>query len=158
MIRYLADEEKYLSESLYREAFPEDKDEFVKYYYSYITKNDKILVMEKAGEVCSMLHLNPYRLSVNKSTVDAYYYVAVATKATCRHQGMITLRQAALGRRRESSTLSSKMPSRVGKSCPNVERMPSSTNCTALSSARQSVSPSSRLPVSTLANVSPVPG
>lgn len=89
MIRYLADEEKYLSEPLYREAFPEDKDAFVKYYYSYVTKNNKILVVEQAGEVCSMLHLNPYRLSVNKSTVDAYYYVAVATKATCRHQGMM---------------------------------------------------------------------
>ena len=89
MIRYLADEEKYLSETLYREAFPEDKDEFVKYYYSYVTKNNKILVMEQAGEVCSMLHLNPYRLSVNKALVDAYYYVAVATKVRCRHQGMM---------------------------------------------------------------------
>ena len=89
MIRYLADEEKYLSESLYREAFPEDKDEFVRYYYSYVTKNNKILVMEQAGEVCSMLHLNPYRLSVNKTLVDAYYYVAVATKERCRHQGMM---------------------------------------------------------------------
>ncbi len=89
MIRYLADEEKYLSEALYREAFPEDKDEFVRYYYSYVTKNNKILVMEQAGEVCSMLHLNPYRLSVNKTLVDAYYYVAVATKERCRHQGMM---------------------------------------------------------------------
>lgn len=89
MIRYLSDDEKGISEALYREAFPEDKDAFVKYYYSYVTKNNKILVMEQAGEVCSMLHLNPYRLSVNGTGVDAYYYVAVATKADCRHQGMM---------------------------------------------------------------------
>lgn len=89
MIRYLADEEKGISEALYREAFPEDKDAFVKYYYTYVTKNNKILVEEQAGEVCSMLHLNPYRLSVNGQAVDAYYYVAVATKERCRHQGMM---------------------------------------------------------------------
>lgn len=89
MIRYLADDEKGRSEALYREAFPEDKDAFVKYYYSYVTKNNQILVMEQAGEVCSMLHLNPYRLSVNGMETDAYYYVAVATKENCRHQGMM---------------------------------------------------------------------
>ena len=32
MIRYLQQEEKKNSEALYREAFPEDKDEFVNYY------------------------------------------------------------------------------------------------------------------------------
>ena len=89
MIRYLADNEKRKSETLYREAFPEDKDAFVKYYYSYVTKNNRILVLEQEGKICSMLHLNPYRLSVNGTAVDAYYYVAVATKADCRHQGMM---------------------------------------------------------------------
>lgn len=89
MIRYLKDNEKDRSETLYREAFPEDKDAFVKYYYSYVTKDNHILVLEQEDEICSMLHLNPYRLSVNGTAVDAYYYVAVATKAECRHQGMM---------------------------------------------------------------------
>ena len=89
MIRYLEDNEKGISEALYREAFPEDKDAFVEYYYSYVTKNNRILVMEQAEKVCSMLHLNPYRLSVNGTEVDAYYYVAVATREECRHQGMM---------------------------------------------------------------------
>ena len=89
MIRYLTDNEKERSEALYREAFPEDKDAFVKYYYSYVTKDNKILVLEQEGQICSMLHLNPYRISVNGTAVDAYYYVAVATKADCRHQGMM---------------------------------------------------------------------
>ena len=89
MIRYLADAEKPISEALYREAFPEDQDAFVNYYYTYVTKNNRILVEEQAGEVCSMLHLNPYRFSVNGQAVDAYYYVAVATKERYRHQGMM---------------------------------------------------------------------
>ena len=89
MVRYLLDNEKERSEALYREAFPEDKDEFVNYYYSYVTKVNKILVLEQEAQICSMLHLNPYRLSVNGTAVDAYYYVAVATKADCRHQGMM---------------------------------------------------------------------
>lgn len=89
MIRYLQQEEKKNSEALYREAFPEDKDEFVNYYYSYVTKDNKILAVEQAGEICSMLHLNPYRLSVNGTEVNAYYYVAVATKENYRHQGMM---------------------------------------------------------------------
>ena len=89
MIRYLKDNEKGRSEALYRAAFPEDKDAFVNYYYSYVTKNNKILVLEQEEEIASMLHLNPYRLSVNGTVCDAYYYVAVATRADCRHQGMM---------------------------------------------------------------------
>lgn len=89
MIRYLLDNEKGKSEALYRAAFPEDKDAFVEYYYSYVTRDNKILVLEQEGEISSMLHLNPYQLSVNGVPVDAYYYVAVATKAECRHQGMM---------------------------------------------------------------------
>ncbi len=89
MIRYLAEYEKKRSEVLYREAFPEDKDAFVEYYYSYVTKDNRILVVEQGEEICAMLHLNPYRLSVNDTAVDAYYYVAVATKAEYRHQGMM---------------------------------------------------------------------
>lgn len=89
MIRYLADSEKGRSEELYRAAFPEDKDAFVNYYYSYVTRDNLILVLEQEDEICSMLHLNPYRLSVQGTEVDAYYYVAVATKEECRHQGMM---------------------------------------------------------------------
>lgn len=89
MIRYLEDPEKEITKKLYREAFPEDSDAFVEYYYSYVTKNNEIFVLEQAGRVCSMLHLNPYRLSVGGKMVDACYYVAVATAKDCRHQGMM---------------------------------------------------------------------
>ena len=59
MIRYLGDNEKGKSEELYRAAFPEDKDAFVEYYYSYVIKDNKILVLEQDDKICSMLHLNP---------------------------------------------------------------------------------------------------
>ena len=89
MIRYLEDHEKTRTKALYREAFPEDPDAFVEYYYSYVTRDNQMLVLEQDGELCSMLHLNPYRLSVGGEKTDAYYYVAVATKADYRHQGMM---------------------------------------------------------------------
>ena len=54
-----------------------------------MTRDNLILVLEQEDEICSMLHLNPYRLSVQGTEVDAYYYVAVATKEDCRHQGMM---------------------------------------------------------------------
>ena len=72
MIRYLGDNEKGKSEELYRAAFPEDKDAFVEYYYSYVIKDNKILVLEQDDKICSMLHLNPYRQSVQGTVVDAY--------------------------------------------------------------------------------------
>lgn len=89
MIRYLPEEEKGRSKKLYREAFPEDKDAFVEYYYHDVTENNRILVLEEDGEICSMLHLNPYRISVRGQVTDSYYYVAVATAEKCRHQGMM---------------------------------------------------------------------
>lgn len=89
MIRYLSEGEKEKSKALYCEAFPEDSEAFVEYYYSYAAKDNRILVLEQEKTICSMLHLNPYQLSVNGTAIDAYYYVAVATKASCRHQGMM---------------------------------------------------------------------
>lgn len=91
MIRYLSEEEKEKSKALYCEAFPEDSEKFVEYYYSYVTKDNRILTLEQEGKICSMLHLNPYRLSVNGTALDAYYYVAVATEKNCRHQGMMRM-------------------------------------------------------------------
>ena len=55
MIRYLKDNEKRRSEELYRAAFPEDKDAFVNYYYSYATKDNQILVLEQEEQM--LLHL-----------------------------------------------------------------------------------------------------
>lgn len=88
-MRYLSQEEKEKSRFLYEQAFPEDAKDFVDYYYSYCTKDNEILVLEQENEICSMVHLNPYTQKLFGQEVKSYYYVAVATREDCRHQGMM---------------------------------------------------------------------
>ena len=92
MIRYLEDNQKEKTKELYKAAFPEDSDEFVdKFYYKRVTKDNKILVYEDAGEVLSMLQLNPYKTRMGEATGNTDYIVAVATKRGYRRQGYMRL-------------------------------------------------------------------
>ena len=64
-MRYLSREEKGLTKKLYREAFPEDSDQFMDYYYAEKASSDddnsnEILVCEDGKEIVAMSHLNPY--------------------------------------------------------------------------------------------------
>ncbi len=97
-LRYLSAEEKASTRSLYEEAFPEDTERFVDFYYQYKTRDNKILVLEQEGAVVSMLHRNPYILIVNGYELRSDYIVAVATRKEFRHQGcMRALLERALG-------------------------------------------------------------
>lgn len=93
MIRVIEEHrEKYITRPLYEETFDHDGKGFVDYYYEDRCFDNKILVDEEADEngelqVVSMVHLNPYKVSVLGETVDAYYVFAVATKKAYRHQG-----------------------------------------------------------------------
>lgn len=87
MIRYLSQEEKNRTRALYEANFPEDSVEFVDYYYSCKTADNRILVMEDAGEPEVMIHLNPYTFKVCGHSVLVNYIVAVATEASVRRQG-----------------------------------------------------------------------
>lgn len=102
MIRVIEDHrEKYITRPLYEETFDHDGKGFVDYYYEDRCFDNKILVDEEADEngelqVVSMVHLNPYRVSLENEVVDAYYIFAVATKKEFRHQGrMAALLKAA---------------------------------------------------------------
>lgn len=86
-IRKLEVEEHWKTRSLYEEVFAEDKQTFVDYYYTEKVKDNEIYVVEEAEEICAMLHLNPYTISMNGRKKPAHYIVAVATKAECRKQG-----------------------------------------------------------------------
>lgn len=86
-VRKLEREEHYKTRSLYEAVFSEDSTAFVDYYYTEKVKDNEIYVVEDAGEICAMLHLNPYTLSVNGRKKPAHYIVAVATKEACRKQG-----------------------------------------------------------------------
>ncbi|MCR5420348.1 MAG: GNAT family N-acetyltransferase [Lachnospiraceae bacterium] len=71
---------------LYEETFDDPK-EFVDYYYEDKCSDNTIIVNKINGEVISMVHLNPYILSVCKKTVKSYYLVAGATKKEMRGKG-----------------------------------------------------------------------
>ncbi len=86
-IRYLNPEEKEKSRQLYETSFPEDSEEFVDYYYKEKCADNEILVMEDYDKVVSMIHLNPFKVSVYGQESDVHYVVAVATHEDYRMQG-----------------------------------------------------------------------
>ena len=89
IIRYLKDEERVRSRALYDEVFVEDADAFSGLYYEIKAQDNQILVAEEDGSIVSMLHLNPYSFRFRGSSIPADYIVAVATKVTYRHQGLM---------------------------------------------------------------------
>ena len=60
---YLPEDEKERSRGLYKEAFPEDTEKFVDFYYTCKTRDNQILALEQDGELVSMVHLNPYNMA-----------------------------------------------------------------------------------------------
>ena len=63
-VRRLSPEEHILTRALYEEAFSEDSQEFVDYYYTEKTADNQIYVLEEDEVISSMAHLNPYTLAV----------------------------------------------------------------------------------------------
>lgn len=88
-VRYLKDDERIRSRELYEEVFVEDADGFSELYYKIKARDNRILVAENDGAIVSMLHRNPYTFRFRGASVPADYIVAVATKVTCRHQGLM---------------------------------------------------------------------
>ena len=88
-MRCLPREENGRTRALYEEIFVEDEKAFVDAYYQIKAADNQILVAEDAGEIVSMLHRNPYTFRFRGKTVPADYIVAVATKRSYRHQGLM---------------------------------------------------------------------
>lgn len=86
-IRYLDTYEKMRSRDLWEEAFPEDSKSFDDYYFQEKLKDNRILVLEEAGRIDSMIHLNPYRVQVKNHRWRVDYLVGVATRKDRRHRG-----------------------------------------------------------------------
>lgn len=72
---------------LWEEVFEEDTAKFLDYYEIYVADHNQIFAEEEAGDVVSMVQLNPYRVHMGEEEADSYYIVAVATRESCRHQG-----------------------------------------------------------------------
>lgn len=86
-VRRLLPEEHGMTRALYEEAFPEDSQRFVDYYYTEVVKNNRIYVVEEDGGIRAMLHLNPYKVRLNGDENELDYIVAVATQKEYRRRG-----------------------------------------------------------------------
>ena len=86
-IRYLDAGEKGRSRELWEEAFPEDSKSFDDYYFEEKLKDNRILVLEEAGRIDAMIHLNPYLVQVKDRRWRVDYLVGVATRKDRRHRG-----------------------------------------------------------------------
>ncbi len=101
--------ENQRARKLYEEIFDEDSPAFVDYYFRVKVAENEIFVVEnEKQEILATLHLNPYEMMFCGEKVKTNYIVAVATRADCRHQGMMrSLLQASLQemyRRKETFT------------------------------------------------------
>ena len=101
--------ENQRARKLYEEIFDEDSPAFVDYYFRVKAAENEIFVVENEKQVIlATLHLNPYEMMFCGEKVKTNYIVAVATRADCRHQGMMrSLLQASLQemyRRKETFT------------------------------------------------------
>ena len=79
---------KNITRTLYEETFDDPK-EFVDYYYEDKCLDNRIIASIEDEEVISMLHLNPYTISLCGNVTKSYYVVAVATKKDRRHEGQM---------------------------------------------------------------------
>ncbi len=88
MIKYLDSQEKEWTRDLWREAFPEDSEEFLDYYYKEKMSDNRVLALfEDGSRVQSMLQRNPYCIQARNRTWNVDYLVAVATRSDRRHRG-----------------------------------------------------------------------
>lgn len=84
--------ENQRARKLYEEIFDEDSPAFVDYYFRVKAAENEIFVVEnEKQEILATLHLNPYEMMFCSEKVKTNYIVAVATRADCRHQGMMCL-------------------------------------------------------------------
>lgn len=82
--------ENQRARKLYEEIFDEDSPAFVDYYFRVKAAENEIFVVEnEKQEILATLHLNPYKMMFCGERVKTNYIVAVATRADCRHQGMM---------------------------------------------------------------------
>ncbi len=88
-MRWLTEKEKPATRALWQEMFPEDSAAFLDYYYREKVPGSDISAEEAAGEPVSMIQWNPYPLWVRGRRWDSRYLVGVATRPSCRHQGLM---------------------------------------------------------------------
>lgn len=74
--------------ALWKECF-HDTEAYMDFYFSWKTRDNVIYGLYDEDKLISMVHLNPYQLSVNGDKIDSYYIVGVATDALYRKRGLM---------------------------------------------------------------------
>lgn len=88
-IRYLQQEEKADSRALYELCFPEDTKKFTDYYYKEKCRDNRIAVLYSGGQTATMVHANPFIVSIYGTKTRVNYIVAVATHPDYRRRGLM---------------------------------------------------------------------
>ena len=88
-VRKLEKSEHIRTRKLWEKVFTEDSAEFLDYYYDVKATENEIYVIEDAGEIVSMIHLNPFQMRIGSEVYDTHYIVAVATDEKYRRQGLM---------------------------------------------------------------------
>ena len=66
-----------------------DTEEYMNFYFTWKTKDNTVYGIYDQEQLVSMIHLNPYRLSVRGNEVNSYYIVGVATDENYRKRGLM---------------------------------------------------------------------
>lgn len=88
-IRYLKQEEKTDSRALYELCFPEDTKKFTDYYYKEKCRDNRIAALYSGGQMATMVHANPFMVSMCGKRAQVSYIVAVATHPDYRRRGLM---------------------------------------------------------------------
>ncbi len=75
---------------LWQDTF-KDSEGFAEYYFKEKCKENRILTLGEDGKVLSMLHLNPYNISLSENLMEAFYIVGVATDKNYRRKGYMRI-------------------------------------------------------------------
>lgn len=73
---------------LWQECFG-DSSSYMDFYFKHIIPKNQVISLYDENEIISMLHLNPYELSVMGKLLTANYIVGVATKSSYRKRGLM---------------------------------------------------------------------
>lgn len=75
--------------NLYRDAFPNDTENYINYFFSKKVKSDKTFVLEDNGEVLSALYLVDKQVLFNGKNISVPYIVAAGTKSEYRGKKLL---------------------------------------------------------------------
>lgn len=89
IVRKLEKEEHIRTRDLWEKIFVEDTSTFLDYYYTVKSSENEIYVIEDAGQIVSMIHLNPFQMRIDEQIFNTHYIVAVATEPQYRKQGLM---------------------------------------------------------------------